>query len=330
MYSPSGPSWFGRGEVVGFVTCCQRPQAAGDMKQRWYDDPETTSALPLRYRAYAAYSRLAGDRSSRRVLGGTFLLKAMRLVDRAARLNTIAPIHGIDGLLAKADLADERILDIIHEIRGENPEYQVMQSLLGKGDTFIDIGANVGTFSLLASRLVGEQGKVVAVEPQPQLADLIEESAALSSASNIRVVRAACTDAADAALLIPMNDTGRAGFFPGFSGKGTHERLPVSVITLDSIAESVPANGKVLVKIDVEGSELAVLRSGRSFLERRRPPLILEINPWSARAAGFSPQQLIDELVRLGYGRFGYVEDFPATVPPGAIALDRQSNIVVS
>ena len=295
---------------------------------KWYDDGELTAALPFRYRGYAAYSRLFGDRSTRRVPGGSFLLRVLRRIDRAASLETTAPIHGLDGLVVMADLADERILDVIHEIRGENPEYRVMQRLLSEGDTFMDIGANFGTFSLLASRIVGETGKVIAIEPQPRLVDFIEESARRSHALNISVIRRACTEEAEVLLLVPEDDTGRAGFFEAFSGKGRNTSIAAPGTTLDQISESIPPSGKVLVKIDVEGSELAVLRSGRGFIEARRPALIVEINPWSARAAGFSPRDLIDELVELGYSKFSYVADYPQTVDHGAINITRQSNVV--
>src|SRR5690349_9738865 len=100
----------------------------------WYEDENLVDELPLRYRAYAAYSRLSGSRDSRRVPGGSFLLRLLRRVSHATGLGSIVPIHGIDGLVVFADFDDERILDVIHEIRGENPEYRVMSEMLKPGD----------------------------------------------------------------------------------------------------------------------------------------------------------------------------------------------------
>jgi hypothetical protein len=158
---------------------------------RWCEDPALIRELPVRYRAYAAYSRLAGSKRSRRVPAGSFLLRALKTVGRVAGLSTKARIRGIDGLTVVTDFADERILEVIHEIRGENPEYRVMQSLLSPGATFVDVGANFGTFSLLGSRLVGVSGKVIAIEAQARLTAMIAESVASSGVTNCEIVNAA-------------------------------------------------------------------------------------------------------------------------------------------
>ena len=117
---------------------------------RWCEDPALVRELPARYRAYAWYSRMAGSNTSRHVPGGSFLLRTLKSLGSTTK----ARIRGIDGLTVVTDFADERILEVIHEIRGENPEYRVMRSLLSPGGTFVDVGANFGTFSLLASRQV--------------------------------------------------------------------------------------------------------------------------------------------------------------------------------
>ena len=187
---------------------------------KWYRDRELVSDLPFRYRAYAAYSRLTGDSESRRVPGGSFLLRMLSKASVLARRSTVARIHGIEGLVVVTDFADERVLDVIHEIRGENPEYRVMTALLKEGATFIDVGANFGTFSLLASRLVGPSGKVMAIEPQARLASMIEESLRQSDVSNCEIHAVACGSVVgEQNLLVPRNDSGRAGFLAGFSGR---------------------------------------------------------------------------------------------------------------
>jgi FkbM family methyltransferase len=298
-------------------------------QQKWYEDAELVAALPGRYRAYAAWSRIAGDRDSRRVIAGSFMLRALRRLSRMTGRSTIAPVHGIDGLVVLADFADERVLDVIHEIRGENPEYRVMQALLGEGDTFVDAGANYGTFSLLASRLVGNEGHVIAIEPQPRLCKGISETVRLSQAGNVTVMELALGAApGSATLLVPADDTGRSGIFPAFSGKGQHDAVSVEVVTLDSILSEQALGGRLLIKIDVEGSELRVLAGARQTITTQKPILMVELNPWSARAANGSTSALIALLVNLGYRHFSTTTLFPRQLQSGEIPLEGQHDLL--
>ena len=294
---------------------------------KWYEDAALVGELPLRYQAYAFYSRMLGDSTSRRVPGGSFLLRAIRDASALTGASTVATIRGIDGVKVVADFADERILEVIHEIRGENPEYRVMKALLPPGGTFVDVGANFGTFSLLASRLVGENGRVIAIEPQARLAEMIRKSVQLSGATNCEVMQVACggeTSTLD--LLVPSGDSGRAGFYQGFSGRGKHSMEGVNVVTLDSL----DLQSASLIKIDVEGSEIDVLDGAHETLSHFRPALLTEFNPWSATAAGRTPRDVIDRLVTLGYAKLSIADDYPKTIDPSDIPIDRQMNIVAT
>ena len=296
---------------------------------KWYEDPQLIAELPLRYRAYAAYSAVVGTGGSRRVPGGSFTLRMLRNASALAGLPTIARIRGIEGLTVVTDFADERVLDVIHEIRGENPEYSVMKSLLSDGATFVDVGANFGTFSLLASRIVGPTGKVIAVEPQQRLAGLIEESLILSEAQNCRLERVACGSATgERTLFIPADDSGRAGFFEGFSGRPGHTSQQVHVTTLDSVMREHGLSGQLMIKIDVEGSEIDVLDGAEATITSLHPSILIELNAWSAEAAGHAPNEIIDRLSSHGYSSFSTAESYPQLMNPRDLRLDRQTNLI--
>lgn len=296
---------------------------------KWYEDSQLVAELPLRYRAYAAYSALLGTRGSRRVPGGSFMLRMIRSASALAGAPTVGRIRGIDGLTVVTDFADERVLDVIHEIRGENPEYAVLKSLLSDGATFVDVGANFGTFSLLASRIVGPVGKVIAVEPQLRLAGLIEESLLLSEVQNCTLEQVACgSTAGERTLFIPADDSGRAGFFEGFSGRPGHSSHNVHVTTLDALMHEHGVSGQVMIKIDVEGSETDVLNGAEATITSLHPSILLEINPWSAEAAGHAPKQIIDRLSSYGYSSFSTAESYPQLLNSRDLRLDRQINLV--
>ena len=298
---------------------------------KWYEDSQLVDELPLRYRAYALYSRIAGRKDSRRVTGGSFMLRLLKRASSLAGTSTIARIKGIDGLTVVTDFADERVLEVIHEIRGENPEYAVLKGLLSEGDTFVDVGANFGTFSLLASRIVGATGRVIAIEPQPELASMIRESLLLSHVSNCEVHQIASgAELGEASLLVPRDDSGRAGFFPAFSGKASHQSMTVPVGTLDAMLTGNSRPGKLVIKIDVEGSEIDVLNGGAETIHDRRPAILIELNPWSARAAGRTPRDVVAALESFGYSTFATAESWPRTIDSQALPFDRQLNLVAT
>jgi FkbM family methyltransferase len=292
---------------------------------KWYEDAALVRELPLRYQAYAFYSRIVGEADSRRVPAGSFLLRAIRDASSITGTSTVARIRGIDGLTVVADFADERILEVIHEIRGENPEYRVLKSLLSAGGTFIDVGANFGTFSLLASRMVGANGRVIAIEPQTRLVAMIRESASLSGVNNCEVMQLALgNEQKTLDLIVPSDDSGRAGFYQGFSGRHKHNTERVNVVTLDSL----DLGSVSLIKIDVEGSELSVIVGAADTIDRLHPPILIELNPWSARAANTSTDSIVEQLVSLGYNQFGLADSYPVTVDAGGIPRDRQINLI--
>ncbi len=85
---------------------------------------------------------------------------------------------------AYVDLSDSRIFMVFGELMGNDSESEIMRQLLSPGDTFIDAGANHGSYSLKAAKLVGEKGKVLALEPQPRLASLIMKTFAANGYLN--------------------------------------------------------------------------------------------------------------------------------------------------
>jgi FkbM family methyltransferase len=132
---------------------------------------------------------------------------------------------------------------------------------------FWDIGANVGFYSLLASKLVGA-GKVFAFEPAPRNVCYLKKHLALNRVSNVEVLAIAVSDRNGVATFAAE----QTGFMGRLSGEGS---LAVSTATLDSLV----AEGKVLppdyVKMDIEGAELLALHGGRETFQRFRPVLFL-------------------------------------------------------
>jgi FkbM family methyltransferase len=132
---------------------------------------------------------------------------------------------------------------------------------------FLDIGANVGFYSLLASKLVGS-GKVFAFEPAPRNVSYLRKHLALNRVTNVEVLAIAVSDRNG----ISSFETEETGFMCHLSSEG---KITVPTATLDSLVEE----GKVLppdyVKMDIEGAELLALRGGSRTFQRFRPVLFL-------------------------------------------------------
>jgi len=140
-----------------------------------------------------------------------------------------------------------------------------LQSIATPGWTFLDVGANAGYFSLLAHDLGGSGSSIHAFEPNPRLADLLERSAA--SKPGIHVVRAACSDTTgpvDLHLSTTEGNTGLSTLRTDVLDRSA-ARIVVSAVTLDEYCQE-HAIRPDLMKIDVEGHELDVLRGAGAVL----------------------------------------------------------------
>jgi hypothetical protein len=97
---------------------------------------------------------------------------------------------------------------------------------------------------------------------------------------------------------------------------------------LVELLESIEGARRMLLKVDVEGSEFDVLEGARKIIAARRPAIMIEINQWSASSAGKSPGELLDLLTALGYKSFATSQSFPATLDISQIDLSKQTNVL--
>ncbi len=155
---------------------------------------------------------------------------------------------------------------------------------LKPGMTFVDIGANFGTYTLIGAGLVGEQGRVIAIEPAPAIAALLFESITMNGfAARTDLLRCAvgadngtatlhefATRQGSNTLLLAIADAAHADYGETITAR------EVPCRTLDAIVADLTPERIELVKIDVEGFEHAVLTGARDTLARFRPTLILE------------------------------------------------------
>ena len=185
------------------------------------------------------------------------------------------------------------------------PEYDDMlftARFLKPGDLMIDVGANVGLYSLLAAAQVGE-GRVIALEPHPLAADRLRENVALNGLRNVDVQAVAVGATPGFARLTAHLDTTNYIVLEG----SPRDSISVPVVALDSVVEA--GQTVALVKIDAEGFESAVLAGASRLLhERSVIAWIVEVNGLGQRY-GSEDQTVLDTFARAGYKGYRYRAD---------------------
>jgi len=179
---------------------------------------------------------------------------------------------------------------------------------LQPGAVAIDVGANLGEWTVPLARAVGAAGRVVAVEPAPLAANALEATLGANALRQAEVVRCAIGDHdGSAEFAVPIvtsarTDTGIARI--GAAGPG-EEALNVPMSSLDSLASECGLDRIDLIKIDVEGHEKLVLDGAETTLSRFRPALVIE----TGHEADGDRRAIHDRLIGLGYRMLGVLLD---------------------
>ena len=186
----------------------------------------------------------------------------------------------------------------------EPNELAYLSTALRPGQVFVDVGANEGLFSLLAASLVGRGGAVLAVEPSSRERLRLEENLRMNGMDWVRVRPEAVAESAgrlELAIADPLHPGQSTLGSPIWPRTTVTGKELVDVTTLDRLVDEEGLDRIDLVKLDVEGAELRVLRGSATVLRRYRPPLLLELQDESLRRQGGSARELLDELEHLDY-----------------------------
>jgi FkbM family methyltransferase len=202
----------------------------------------------------------------------------------------------------KLDLA-EFIQRMIYLGAYERQETRWVLRWLRRGMTFVDVGANVGYYSLLAASRVGPEGRIFALEPSPVAAQRLKATVQENRLENVRVVQAGLSDRpAEVLLFVPPGDN----HTPSMLGGEGCSAIPVPVRTLDDCLAEWPLDCVDLLKVDVEGYEPRVFAGGeRALAQGQIRAILCEFNdPW-LRVAGSSAQALYEMLADWGFTDLG-------------------------
>ena len=177
----------------------------------------------------------------------------------------------------------------------------VIKRIVAPGDVVLDIGANCGTFSLLAARLVAREGVVHAFEPQPKLAEMMRRSAAENRFRNLTVHEVALSDSDRTGILHTYAGDSGYATLSGQDVPQSWKTMSIPVVDAGKYLAGLGLTCVKLLKIDVEKHEYEVLKAAAEFI-RNCPPqyLVFEYHEPGVR---FWESRLVRLLAGLGYSR---------------------------
>jgi FkbM family methyltransferase len=183
-----------------------------------------------------------------------------------------------------------------------------MRRMLRPGDVFVDCGANVGYFTLLAARRVRPSGRVLSFEPSPGTRERCAKNVRLNGYTNVDLYPYAVSDVeSESVLFQPERGCDLASLRPHDERSETGQEHVVTTVRLDRIVPADLAARIRLIKIDVEGADLLALRGLEGILRQPRgPAVICEINDGFLRQMGGSEEELLEYMFALHYSAYSF------------------------
>jgi len=172
---------------------------------------------------------------------------------------------------------------------------EMFKKVVKEGDTVLDLGANLGYFTLLAARLVGEKGRVYAFEPEPTNYSLLLKNIELNGYSNVVAVQKAVSDVkGKVKFFLDSRDTGAHTIYQSGDRK---KYIEIEAVTLDDFLKD--ENHRVnVIKMDIEGAELAALSGMQQIIrESDNLKIFAEFHLPAIASSGISPQEFISRLM---------------------------------
>lgn len=223
----------------------------------------------------------------------------------AANDVTVVGPFDVEGSKMLADSRDKVITPWLKKGVWEPIETALFRSEIHPGDVVVDVGANVGYFTLIAAQLVGDTGRVWAFEPDPDAFDLLRRNVELNGYKNVTLVPKAIGSTPGTLRLFrhPTNRGDHRIYDPG----DEREAVEVEVTTLDQyFAEASRVD---LIKMDIQGAECAAIAGAGKTLERGDDTvLIMEYTPQYIRQMGQDPQACLDVLAGHGFSFYEILE----------------------
>ncbi|WP_343636496.1 FkbM family methyltransferase [Fluviicola sp.] len=219
---------------------------------------------------------------------------------KSAGKHVLKTIHGVK-MVIDPSLDKGVELSLFETGTYEKGTIQLLEKYLKPGSAFLDIGANIGLMSVIASKIVGEKGIVYAAEANPGTVSILQTNIELNNCKNIQLLPVALSDEQGTALLFENWEVNRGGASLISQSEG-QQGVTVNMERLDDLFDENTAVD--LVKIDVEGFEPPVIRGGMNWFRKQLPVFIIEVSEKREKETGPSPLEIMELVKTIGSYRF--------------------------
>lgn len=264
---------------------------------------ENFSKRPLKHESSASFGSLFHELSMYRLLSRllvlTYPLWSWLLPDGYR-------LYRVDGGTIYLNIKESKMMFMRAVGLYEPNKHAAIKALIKPGSIFVDIGANKGDFSLLAAKMLGDSGSVIAIEPEPDNMGWLERSVRENGYDNISLHQFAISDLNGYAKLFIGSRSGWHTLVQGQAGRDRGE-MEVETRRLDDIIHADSLGRPCMIKIDVEGAELSVLRGATHALSSCADMvLLIDIHP----DMGVDPQEICSFLKNLDFEVYEEVAPF--------------------
>lgn len=177
-------------------------------------------------------------------------------------------------------------------------ETEVVKKIVKKGNTILDIGANIGYYTLLFAKLVGKKGRIIAFEPDPDNFALLKKNIEINNYKNVILVQKAVSD-----------KTGKLRLYFCEDNKGNHriydsgdnrQSIKIESIRLDDYFKNY--DGSInFIKMDIQGAEGGALQGMPNLLKKNKVKIVTEFWPIGLKEFGIAPKEYLKLLIENGF-----------------------------
>jgi FkbM family methyltransferase len=207
-----------------------------------------------------------------------------------------------DGIYLLIDPAQDKGLErsLFENGHYELGTQQLLNQFLKKGSVFLDIGANIGLFTIQAAKIVGKSGKVIAFEANPKTQKILSHNLDLNHVEQVVTYGVALSDENGETTIYENWNVNRGG--ASLISQDNQEGISIQMVKLDALFET---NEQVdLVKLDVEGWEGNVLRGGMNLFKAQNPIFIIEVSKVRENEKGIQPEEIVEIVKSIGDYQF--------------------------
>jgi len=269
-------------KLYSFSAYLSKKKSPGNLKYWMKNDPDNPEPL-LRYgllQALKAHSKKlqVPPKSIENLITANNIMKnnrsasALLLAERGNMNKLSVPYDGHD-LFVYPDIKNLSTFVLLEQGDWFEDDIHLFRALIEPGHRVLDLGSNVGVFSLSAAKRVGENGQVISVEPSKDTYSLINQSSA--AFNNWKCYNAAVSDECGHGYL---NTSEGPEFYKLQAQNSNNQQTePVEIFTIDSIAEITGLHHFDIIKMDLEGHEIPALKGAKKVIEQGNPIIIYEV-----------------------------------------------------